>query len=114
MTEPLLPERVLEFPEDLVVGRLWMKTGDSVVGSGPARGTVRVRAGVCVGLSAGCPVRGLGGLQPDALDEIDLPKKSPTDEDVRRIAHLTGLRSVYMSKARRMTDAGLGALAGLS
>jgi len=113
MSEPSLPERVLEFPEDLVVGHLWMKTGDSVVWSGPARGTIRVPAGVCVGLSAGCPVRGLGGLQPYALDAIDLPKKSPTDEDVRRFAHLTGLRSVYMSKARRMTDAGLGALAGL-
>jgi len=103
--------RRLEFPEDLEVGNLWVTRGASLLYRGPARGTIAVPAGASVELSGNCPVRGLNALRPDAIDILSLPKKSATDEDMRRIAHLTRLRELYLSKSIHVTDAGLAALA---
>jgi hypothetical protein len=108
-----MQERTLLFPEDLTVGSLDFGRDDEWRAGPPARGRVSVPRGASVRLVPHTPLRGLAGLAPDAVDVIDLPKKTPTDADLQRIAHLTGLRALRCSKAHALTDLGLAHLAGL-
>ena len=58
-------------------------------------------------------MRGLGLLRPDAVDSIQLDKKTATNADFGRLAHLTGLRRLNASKSHDVGDAGLEAIASL-
>ena len=106
-------DRVLSFPDDMAVGRVSATAGGAVVVHAPARGTVRVPAEAPVHLWLSCPVRGLGMLRADDVATIALAKKAATDDDLGRLAHLTGLRELHASKSHAVTDRGLAALAPL-
>jgi hypothetical protein len=109
-----MSERVLVFPEDVQVGWVYVHRQGSAQPGVPARGNVHIPAGSAAELFACTPVRGLGCLQPDDLHWLALQKKSATDTDLARIAHLTGLRDLYCSKSHAVTDAGLAHLRGLT
>jgi hypothetical protein len=109
----MMRERVLMFPNDVAVGHLHAYRGATVLFHTPARGTVRVPFDAFVHLSASTPLRGLGNLAPEAVQSVSTPKKGTTDLDLSRLAHLTGLRELWCSKANAVTDAGAAHLAGL-
>ncbi len=107
-----MKERVLAFPDDVDVGTVVAYRGNQIQAlQGPARGSVRVPAGLEVWLFPFCPVRGLSLLAPDDIHGIRTPKHDVTDEDLGRLSHLTGLRQLCCSKSPLLTDAGLASLA---
>ena len=106
-----MPDKLLTFPEDVSVGSIWIEPGDRRV---DARGLVRIPEGSVAHFSPDSPVRGLSLLPPDAFYGVHPPKKRATDEDLERIAHLTGLRQLNLSKAWDVTDRGVAALAGMT
>jgi hypothetical protein len=106
-------DRVLAFPDDVAVGHVSARVGETWVVGAPARGRVGVPTGAEVHLWVSCPVRGLGMLRGDDVYALSLSKKAATDADMGRLAHLTGLRELHASKSHDVTDAGLAALAPL-
>jgi hypothetical protein len=108
-----MTERVLRFPADDQVARIYAYRGDTCVVNAPARGEVRVPHDSEVHLHPLPPVRGLYELAPDAIHRIELLKKSGTDDDLRHLSHLTGLRALRCSKSHAITDAGIAHIAGL-
>jgi hypothetical protein len=102
-------ERGLRFPDDLDAGLMTIFRGGERLESCRARGLVLVPADAEVWLDVTSPVRGLGALGPDDVQAV-LTESSATDDDLGRLGHLTGLRRLDCSKARRLTDAGIAAL----
>lgn len=102
-----MEERTLVFPEDVSVGRLDAWHLGAWRPSVPARGIVRVPADALVFLDLHPPIRGLGCLRADDVYSLHPHKRSPVDSEMRRLAHLTGLRELHCSKAHKLTDAAL-------
>jgi hypothetical protein len=108
-----MTERVLRFPADDRVGWIYAYRGDTCVVNAPAQGDVRVPHDSEVDLHTFPGVRGLYELAPDAIHRIEIRKKSGTDDDLRHLSHLTGLRALRCSKSHAITDAGIAHIAGL-
>jgi hypothetical protein len=108
-----MKERVLLFPADQEVGWVLAYRGEECVLRMPARGEVRVPLGTQVILQPKPPVHGLYDLAPDDIFHVEVRKKSGTDNDLRHLAHLTGVRNLDCSKSHAITDAGVAHIAGL-
>src|SRR5262245_25773811 len=105
--------RTLEFPEDASAGLLEIRSGDYNAVFRQAQGRVQVDRNAHVSLYAGVPLAGIDRLRSHDLQRVQLPKKDPIDADLHRLAHLHGLRALYSSKGRKLTDHGLKALAAM-
>jgi len=105
--------RTLHFPEDAAVG--WVRVGDdpAPIVSVAARGEVEVPEDLGVYLWLDVPVGGVERVGPSDIETVHLPKQRPTDADLERIGHLTGLRVLYCSKSDRITDRGLASIAAM-
>jgi hypothetical protein len=105
--------RVLVFPEDVQVGWVDVHLEGAWLPRVAARGNVSVPTAGEACLTAFPPFCGLGALQPDDIHSLEPVKRTATDEGVARMAHLTGLRRLRLSKSHAVTDAGLAHLARL-
>jgi beta-lactamase regulating signal transducer with metallopeptidase domain len=122
--------RFVHFPDDRSVGALLIRdtAGDGVratasgYGEGwrsyaEARGWVEIPAHTELMLrvrpSSESPLSGLADVGPDDLQKLDLAECGVRDEDLRHIAHLTGLKSLSLYR-NPVTDAGLSHLAGMT
>jgi hypothetical protein len=105
--------RTLHFPDDCEVGQLTVYQEAKLLFHRPAAGRVDVPEGGYVLLSVYAPVRGMGGIAPDDIQEIHTPKKTTTDADLAALSHLTGIEVLHSAKATLVTDRGLVSVARL-
>ncbi len=108
-----MADRLLWFPDDWAAGFLEATLGDALALACQARGRIRVPGGASLHLWVKCPVRGLSLLNEDDVATIRLEKKTATDADFSRLAHLTALEELNASKSHKVGDAGLAAIASL-
>ncbi|MCA9111809.1 MAG: hypothetical protein KDA52_17785, partial [Planctomycetaceae bacterium] len=123
-----IPARTLQFPEDRAIGAVLSRpAADSGFGfeDDPwdgwqelslAQGVVSIPAGQHVQLNvsraASADLTPLADLPPDAIESLSLKETDVTDDGLKHIAHLTGLRFLNLDNTR-ITDKALAHLKNL-
>ena len=116
--------RVIRFPEDRSLGKLMVRGEGAYThwdaGWEPlceARGTVRVPAGkelrLEVGIEVAKSLSRLSEVEADDLHQVTLQGTEVRDDDLKHLAHLTGLRGLDLSNTP-ITDEGLKHLDALA
>ncbi len=96
-------QKVLEFPVDQILGRLYYSTNRGYAFLDYARGTVVVPSGLSLLLRVDSNVHSLAPLcriQPDAFDLVSLAHTSLGNDELRHLGALTGLKALLLDYTR--------------
>src|SRR5579883_1452761 len=108
--------KILRFPNDHSIGTIKFHVHGKKLSPQPARGTIRVPRQATVSLSINYEstrdLSPLGSLAPNSLRTLTMSKLEIKDEQLKYIAHLTGLRMLNLQETD-ITNDGLDFLKNL-